>query len=119
METGRRLVDDAGKTMDDIVVSVRRVTDIMTEISAASSEQETGIMQINMAINEMDNVTQQNAALVEEAASASQSLQEQASRLDVVVGIFKLDVAHAGINAAGSRQARPDRGAGTRRLTAA
>jgi methyl-accepting chemotaxis protein len=119
VETGSRLVGDAGKTMDDIVVSVRRVTDIMTEISAASSEQEAGIMQINTAINEMDNVTQQNAALVEEAAAASQSLQEQALRLDVVVGIFKLDAAHARVNATGSQRARSDQGAGALRLAAA
>ena len=119
VETGSRLVGDAGKTMDDIVVSVRRVTDIMTEISAASSEQETGIVQINTAINEMDNVTQQNAALVEEAAAASQSLQEQALRLEVVVGTFKLDVAHAAVDVAGSRRARSDQGAGTLRLAAA
>jgi methyl-accepting chemotaxis protein len=119
VETGSRLVGDAGKTMEDIVVSVRRVTDIMTEISAASSEQEAGIMQINTAINEMDNVTQQNAALVEEAAAASQSLQEQALRLDVVVGIFKLDAAHARVNATGSQRARSDQGAGALRLAAA
>jgi methyl-accepting chemotaxis protein len=119
VETGSRLVGEAGKTMDDIVVSVRRVTDIMTEISAASSEQETGIRQINTAINEMDNVTQQNAALVEEAAAASQSLQEQALRLEVVVGTFKLDVAHGAASVAGPRQARSDQGIGALRLAAA
>jgi methyl-accepting chemotaxis protein len=94
---GSRLVQDAGATMEEIVSSVRRVTDIMAEITAASHEQEAGIEQINQAIGEMDAVTQQNAALVEEAAAAAQSLQEQSSQLEQTVSAFRLpgDVAQA------------------------
>ena len=91
VETGSKLVDEAGSTMEDIVASVARVTDIMSEISAASHEQEAGIEQINQAIGEMDSVTQQNAALVEEAAAAATSLREQAGQLAQAVSIFKLD----------------------------
>ena len=91
VETGTKLVGDAGNTMDEIVTSVRRVTNIMGEISAASTEQEAGIMQVNQAISEMDSVTQQNAALVEEAAAASESMQDQARHLEQVVSVFKLD----------------------------
>jgi methyl-accepting chemotaxis protein len=92
VETGSKLVDQAGATMSDIVASVARVTDIMSEITAASQEQEAGIDQINQAISEMDSVTQQNAALVEEAAAAAGSLREQAGSLAQAVSIFKLDV---------------------------
>ena len=92
VETGSRLVDQAGTTMDKIVASVERVTDIMGEITAASREQEAGIEQINQAIGDMDSVTQQNAALVEEAAAAAQSLREQAGNLTHAVSVFKLDV---------------------------
>ena len=88
---GSKLVDQAGATMDEIVSSVRRVTDIMSEITAASAEQEAGIGQINRAITEMDTVTQQNAALVEEAAAAAASLQEQADELSQTVSVFNLD----------------------------
>jgi methyl-accepting chemotaxis protein len=77
--------------MDEIVTSVKRVTDIMAEITVASQEQTSGIEQINQAITQMDQVTQQNAALVEEAAAAAASLQEQASGLSQVVSVFKLD----------------------------
>jgi methyl-accepting chemotaxis protein len=87
---GSRLVQQAGSTMDEIVASVRRVTDIMGEITAASQEQEAGIEQINQAIGEMDSVTQQNAALVEEAAAAAQSLQEQSGQLEELVSTFRL-----------------------------
>ncbi|MBG6077596.1 methyl-accepting chemotaxis protein [Polaromonas sp. CG_9.11] len=90
VEEGGRQVLEAGKTMDEIVDSVRRVTDIMAEIQAASQEQTQGIEQINQAITQMDQVTQQNAALVEEAAAAAQSLQEQAGGLLQVVSVFKL-----------------------------
>jgi methyl-accepting chemotaxis protein len=95
VDVGSRLVDQAGKTMGEIVDSVRRVTDVIAEISAASSEQTHGIEQINVAINQMDQVTQQNAALVEEAAAASESMQEQAAALARAVSIFKLDDANA------------------------
>ena len=99
VEEGSKQVAEAGKTMDEIVGSVKRVTDIMAEIEAASREQTAGIEQINQAITQMDQVTQQNAALVEEAAAAAASLQEQASGLSQVVSIFKL----------GNEQAAPQR----------
>ena len=89
VDTGSRLVNEAGQTMGDIVDSIVRVTDIMGEITSATHEQTLGIEQINMAIAQMDEVTQQNAALVEEAAAASQSMQEQAGELAHVVGFFK------------------------------
>jgi methyl-accepting chemotaxis protein len=88
---GTRLVGEAGATMQDVVASVQRVSDIMTEISAASREQSIGIEQVNGAIAEMDQVTQQNAALVEEAAAATESMQEQAHKLAEAVSVFKLD----------------------------
>ncbi len=87
---GTKLVEDAGNTMQEIVSSVQRVTDIMGEISAASSEQSVGIDQVNTAITSMDEATQQNAALVEEAAAAAESLVEQATSLMDTVGRFKL-----------------------------
>ncbi|AON57004.1 methyl-accepting chemotaxis protein [Herbaspirillum seropedicae] len=87
---GSQLVERAGATMSEVVASVRRVTDVVAEISAASSEQSTGIEEINRAITQMDEVTQQNAALVEEATAAAQSLQDQAARLSQVVSVFKL-----------------------------
>jgi methyl-accepting chemotaxis protein len=88
VELGSKLVGDAGTTMDEVVTSVQRVTDIMAEISSASREQESGIEQINMAITEMDSVTQQNAALVEEAAAAAGSLEEQSAALAKLVSRF-------------------------------
>jgi methyl-accepting chemotaxis protein len=90
---GSQLVGQAGSTMDEVVASVQRVSDIMGEISSASREQEGGITQINQAVTEMDAVTQQNAALVEEAAGAAGSLQEQADRLQQMVAVFKVDTA--------------------------
>ncbi|WP_050477277.1 methyl-accepting chemotaxis protein [Herbaspirillum rhizosphaerae] len=94
VDTGSKLVAQAGSTMHEVVSSVKRVTDIVAEISAASQEQSTGIGEVNQAITQMDEVTQQNAALVEEAAAAAQSLQDQASKLAEVVSVFKLDSAH-------------------------
>ena len=88
---GTRLVDDAGKTMNEVVNAVKRVTDIMAEITAASTEQSQGIEQVNTAITQMDDVTQQNAALVEEAAAAAESLEEQAQELSALMSAFKLD----------------------------
>jgi methyl-accepting chemotaxis protein len=88
---GSALVNNAGATMDEVVASVKRVTDIMAEISMAGHEQQMGIAQINQAVIEMDNVTQQNAALVEEAAAAASSLQDQAGKLKDAVSVFKLD----------------------------
>jgi methyl-accepting chemotaxis protein len=91
VERGSKLVGQAGVTMEEVVSSVKRVTDIMSDIAAASAEQSAGIEQVNMSIIEMDSVTQQNASLVEEAAAAAQSLQDQAAELARVVSIFKLD----------------------------
>ena len=90
VQGGSRLVADAGKTMNEIVTSVQRVSDIIGEITAASSEQSDGIGQINGAVNQLDQMTQQNAALVEESAAAAQSLKEQAGRLAQVVDTFQL-----------------------------
>jgi len=87
---GSKLVGQAGETMDEVVASVKRVTDIMSDIASASAEQSAGIEQVNLSIIEMDGMTQQNAALVEQAAAASQSLQDQAAELQRVVSIFKL-----------------------------
>nr|WP_308410541.1 methyl-accepting chemotaxis protein [Janthinobacterium sp. ROICE36] len=98
VEAGSVLVDQAGRTMEDIVASITRVTDIMSEITAASSEQSAGIEQVNQAIAQMDQVTQQNAALVEEAAAAAEAMQEQAASLSAVVSIFKLDVTSAAVS---------------------
>ena len=89
-ERGTRLVGQAGVTMGEVVDSVRRVTDIMSEIASASQEQSAGIEQVNLSIIEMDGMTQQNAALVEQAAAAAQSLQDQAAEQAHVVSIFKL-----------------------------
>ncbi len=90
VDAGSLLVDEAGRTMDEVVVSVKRVTDIISEITAASQEQSSGIEQVNQAITQMDEVTQQNAALVEEAAAAAESMQEQAGALVQTVAAFKL-----------------------------
>ena len=87
---GTQLVDKAGKTMDEVVAAVKRVTDIMTEITAASQEQSSGIEQINQAVTQMDEATQQNAALVEEVSAAAESMQEQAQNLAQAVAVFKL-----------------------------
>ncbi|CAN7695218.1 MULTISPECIES: methyl-accepting chemotaxis protein [Duganella] len=91
VEAGNRLVEQAGSTMHEVVTSVKRVTDIMSEIMAASQEQSAGIEQINDAVTQMDDVVQQNAALVEEAAAAAQAMQEQVNSLNEVVGIFRTD----------------------------
>jgi methyl-accepting chemotaxis protein len=91
VDAGTALVAKAGQTMQEIVTSIRRVTDIMGEITGASEEQTRGITQVSQAITQMDQVTQQNAALVEEAASAAHSLREQAGGLVQAVSVFKLD----------------------------
>ncbi len=90
VQAGSKLVGQAGVTMDEVVASVKRVTDIMSDIANASQEQSAGIEQVNLSIIEMDSMTQQNASLVEEAAAAAQSLQDQASELAHVVSVFKL-----------------------------
>jgi methyl-accepting chemotaxis protein len=101
VDTGSKLVDQAGKTMDEIVTSVKHVADIMSEISAASQEQSSGIEEVNRAITQMDEMTQQNAALVEQAAAAASSMQDQATALAQAVAVFKLEqTAQAGQGAA-------------------
>ncbi|MXV07563.1 MULTISPECIES: methyl-accepting chemotaxis protein [unclassified Xanthomonas] len=100
---GSVLVDQAGRTMSEIVASVQRVTDIMGEISSASQEQSSGIEQVNQTVMQMDETTQQNAALVEEATAAARAMEEQAGQLTSTVALFKLDntgVAVAGVRAA-------------------
>ncbi|MES2889521.1 MAG: methyl-accepting chemotaxis protein [Pseudomonadota bacterium] len=91
VETGSRLVADAGRTMSEIVGSVQRVSDIINDITVASSEQSDGITQVNSAVVHLDAMTQQNAALVEQGAAAAESLKAQASRLSEVVGTFRLE----------------------------
>jgi methyl-accepting chemotaxis protein len=91
VDDGAKLVDEAGSTMEEIVTSVKRVTDIMAEISHASQEQSAGIEQVNRAIGQMDEATQQNAALVEQAGAAASALQDEAANLARLVSIFKLD----------------------------
>ena len=113
---GSRLVGEAGTTIQEVVASVRRVSDIMAEISAASGEQSAGIEQVGAAIQQMDQVTQQNAALVEEAAAATESMQEQARSLAEAVSVFKLDHAAA---AASRAPSRPQPALATRRPIAA
>ncbi|MFJ9530936.1 methyl-accepting chemotaxis protein [Herbaspirillum sp. NPDC101396] len=93
VDTGSKLVEHAGATMRNIVSSVKRVTDIVGEISSSSQTQSTRIEQVNQSILQMDEVTQQNAALVEQAAAAAQSLQDQAAKLAQVVGVFRLNMA--------------------------
>ncbi len=108
VDNGSRLVEQAGATMSEVVASVRRVTDVVAEISAASHEQSDGIEQINHAIVQMDEVTQQNAALVEQAAAAAQSLQEQSGRLVETVSIFKLS-SHEAPRAQPARKPAPSK----------
>jgi methyl-accepting chemotaxis protein len=91
VDAGTRLVDQTGETMEQVVNSIRRVTDIMAEIASASQEQIHGIEQVNQAIGLMDESTQQNAALVEESAAAAGALQDQAARLAGTVNVFRLD----------------------------
>jgi len=90
VKTGSQLVDEAGRTMGEVVQSVKRVTDLMGEISAASGEQHTGIEQVNQAVMQMDEVTQQNAALVEEASAAAQSMAAQSGTLRELVSVFRI-----------------------------
>jgi len=97
---GSRLVEQAGSTMEEVVVSVKRVTDIVSDISSASQEQSTGIEEINRAVTLMDQTTQQNAALVEQAAAAAQSMQDQATKLAQLVSVFNL-------SGAGSKLSHP------------
>jgi ABC-type transporter Mla subunit MlaD len=98
---GSQLVDEAGRTTSEVVQSVKRVTDLMGEISAASGEQHTGIEQVNQAIMQMDEVTQQNAALVEEASAAAQSMAAQSNTLRELVSIFTIDASDPAAQASG------------------
>ncbi|MBE3027032.1 chemotaxis protein [Janthinobacterium sp. BJB1] len=107
VESGARLVDEAGHTMREIVDSVHKVSSIVGQISSASDEQRAGIEQVNQAITEMDQVTQQNAALVEEAAAAAESMQEQAARLADAVAVFRTAQVDAAPPAPRRKQARP------------
>ncbi len=93
---GSQLVDQTGATMDEIVASVQRVTDIMADIVDASGQQTSGIAQVNAAIAQMDRDTVQNAALVQETAAAAQSMQDQAGSLAGVVSLFTLDPSTSG-----------------------
>ncbi|MCC8391588.1 methyl-accepting chemotaxis protein [Paraburkholderia sp. MMS20-SJTR3] len=131
VQSGSALVDEAGRTMTEIIGAVQRVTDIMGEIAAASEEQSGGIDQVARAVTQMDEVTQQNAALVEEAAAAASSLEEQAGRLRSAVAVFQVDeggrgealapqlsvapkrIASTGSLATGVRKATPATPAGT------
>jgi methyl-accepting chemotaxis protein len=107
VEAGSTLVGQAGTTMDEIMDGIRRVADIMGEISAATGEQTLGIEQINEAIGQMDQTTQQNASLVEEAAAASETLQRQAAELADAVRVFKLEAVAAAPAAAPARAPAP------------
>ena len=107
VDAGSKLVDQAGATMAEIVASVKRVTDIMGEISSASQEQTSGIEQVNQAITEMDNVTQQNAALVEQSAAAAAAMQEQAASLAQVVSTFRLAEQHGAAAGMAARRSGP------------
>ena len=98
VEDGSKLVTEAGLTMEDIVNSIRGVTAIISEISAASVEQTAGIEQVNLAICQMDDVTQQNAVLVKQAAAATESLEEQTQHLTVTVAHFKINADASGVN---------------------
>jgi methyl-accepting chemotaxis protein len=99
VESGSRLVANAGNTMTEIVSSVQRVSDIIGEITAAAAEQSDGIGQVNTAVIQLDQMTQQNAALVEQSAAAAESLKDQAVRLSDVMSIFRLDSLDTGVGA--------------------
>ncbi|MGF6444909.1 methyl-accepting chemotaxis protein [Paraburkholderia youngii] len=109
VQSGSALVDEAGRTMSEIIGAVQRVTDIMGEIASASEEQSGGIDQVARAVTQMDEVTQQNAALVEEAAAAASSLEQQAARLRNVVAVFQLDDSGRGGHDGASGLAAPKR----------
>src|SRR5690606_11899347 len=116
VDNGARLVREAGSTMSEIVNSVRRVTDIMGEISAATNEQSNQISEVNAAFGELDQMTQQNAALVEEGAASAESLKEQAGALNGIVSAFKLAAAE---RAHGPVEVRKDAPSGKPRTAAA
>jgi methyl-accepting chemotaxis protein len=109
VDEGSKLVDESGKTLEEIVMAVKKVTDIVAEIAAASREQSSGIEQVNKAIMQMDSTTQQNAALVEQAAAASQAIVEQTHGLSALVARYRVG-ASAGGQAASPRGASDDGG---------
>jgi methyl-accepting chemotaxis protein-1 (serine sensor receptor) len=114
VEQGSQLVERSGTTMNDIVGAIARVSSIMNEIAAAALEQSTGIDQVNRAVGQMDEVTQQNAALVEQAAAAASSLEDQARRLSTAVAVFRTgSESRGGASAPGAKLAGV---AGERRL---
>ncbi|MFL9906405.1 methyl-accepting chemotaxis protein [Paraburkholderia sp. RL17-337-BIB-A] len=119
VQSGSALVDEAGRTMTEIIGAVQRVTDIMGEIAAASEEQSSGIDQVARAVTQMDEVTQQNAALVEEAAAAASSLEDQAGKLRAAVAVFQLDESgyKAPVSAAPKRVAAPGRPLAARKVS--
>jgi methyl-accepting chemotaxis protein len=117
VDAGSKLVANAGATMDEIVQSVKRVTDIIGEITAATRDQSNGITQVNQAVSQLDQMTQQNAALVEQSAAAAESLKDQACRLSDAVSVFTLQA--AGTSAAMPAIARPAATAIARPLMAA
>lgn len=106
---GTRLVDDSGKTLEEIVTAVKKVSDIISDIAAASQEQSSGIDQVNKAVTQMDEVTQQNAALVEEAAAASEALDDQAKQLEHLMSFFQVEDSVQASGNTGTRQrSRPE-----------
>ena len=107
VEQGSAMADQAGETMTEVVQSIRRVTDLMGEINAATSEQASGVAQVGEAVTQMDQATQQNAALVEEMAAAAGSLSSQAQELVQAVAVFKLDASQSGASAYSTPTARP------------
>jgi len=112
VDEGSKLVDESGKTLEEIVTAVKKVTDIVAEIAAASREQSSGIEQVNKAVMQMDETTQQNAALVEEAAAASQAIVEQAQALNAVVGRY--DVGNLEMRAPPKNETPAERRSGAR-----
>jgi aerotaxis receptor len=106
VQTGSNLVNASGQTLSEIVDSVKKVTDIVAEIASASQEQSSGIDQVNKAIMQMDEMTQQNAALVEESSAASRSMEEQALKLNEMMGFFRLGTNDSGIRAGTRRAAK-------------
>jgi methyl-accepting chemotaxis protein len=111
VKTGSGLVDESGRTLTEIVDSVKKVTDIVAEIAAASQEQSAGIEQVNRAITQMDEVTQQNAALVEEAAAASRSAEEQGRKLVTLMSFFRLGAGDAAMQQSATRAVKATRAA--------
>jgi methyl-accepting chemotaxis protein-1 (serine sensor receptor) len=107
VHTGSKLVDASGETLNEIVGSVKKVSDIVAEIAAASQEQSSGIEQVNKAIMQMDEVTQQNAALVEEAAAAAKSMEDQAQKMVELMSFFRTSGVHTSVSSAAKTTARP------------